>query len=152
MLIHKIIIYDDKVEIYYNYTDKKSPDDNRRDSSFMAGSDTSNQSPPKNIEKLLRMGGFSHFIPKSILKNLNFFIVELFITFENNEYKKQVRKKYEFCNTLSSMVIFLRVKTGLALFETAPYNVIILLLKLKSMLYYHSHPDYCYFCERQHYI
>jgi DNA invertase Pin-like site-specific DNA recombinase len=46
MLIQKIIIYDDKIEIYYNYTDKKSPDNDSRDSSFIEGSDVSNQSPP----------------------------------------------------------------------------------------------------------
>ena len=27
LLVRKIILYDDKVEIYYNYVDKKSPDD-----------------------------------------------------------------------------------------------------------------------------
>ena len=46
MLIQKIIIYDDKVEIYYNYTDKKDPGDDHRDSSFIVGSDMSKQCPP----------------------------------------------------------------------------------------------------------
>lgn len=46
MLIQKIVLYDDKVEIFYNYTDKKNPDDDHRDSSFTLCSDGSNQCPP----------------------------------------------------------------------------------------------------------
>lgn len=46
MLIQKIIVFDDKIEIFYNYTDKKNPGDDHRDSSFIEGSDGSNQCPP----------------------------------------------------------------------------------------------------------
>ena len=41
-LIQKIIVYEDKVEIYYNYTDETNPgDDSPRDLSYWLGSDSS---------------------------------------------------------------------------------------------------------------
>ncbi|MEG2540725.1 MAG: recombinase family protein [Clostridia bacterium] len=46
ILIQKIVLFDDKIEIYYNYTDKKSPDDSSRDFLIVEYSDASNQSPP----------------------------------------------------------------------------------------------------------
>lgn len=41
-LIQKIIVYEDKVEIFYNYTDETNPgDDSPRDLSYYSGSDSS---------------------------------------------------------------------------------------------------------------
>ncbi len=40
--IQKIIVYEDKVEIFYNYTDETNPgDDSPRDLSYYSGSDSS---------------------------------------------------------------------------------------------------------------
>ena len=41
-LIQKIVVYDDKIIIYYNFTDKTNPDEsNHRDSFYYPGSDSS---------------------------------------------------------------------------------------------------------------
>ena len=41
-LIEKIVLYDDKIEIYYKFTDKKNPDlDSDRDLLLPSGSDSS---------------------------------------------------------------------------------------------------------------
>ncbi len=34
LLVKKVVLYNDKVEIYYNYTDSKRPDDEHRVFSF----------------------------------------------------------------------------------------------------------------------
>lgn len=42
LLIQKIVLYDDRIEIYYRFTDKKNPDGSSdRDSSLLSGSDSS---------------------------------------------------------------------------------------------------------------
>ena len=56
-LIQKIIVYEDKVEIFYNYTDETNPgDDSPRDLSYWLGSDSSvilgsNTTNPNQNEK-----------------------------------------------------------------------------------------------------
>ena len=56
-LIQKIIVYEDKVEIFYNYTDETNPgDDSPRDLSYYSGSDSSvipgsNTTNPNQNEK-----------------------------------------------------------------------------------------------------
>lgn len=41
-LVRKIVVYEDKIEIYYNYTDETNPgDDTPRDSHLLSGSDSS---------------------------------------------------------------------------------------------------------------
>lgn len=40
LLINKIILYDDKIEIYYNYTDTQNPDDNTDRRDFLFYSET----------------------------------------------------------------------------------------------------------------
>ena len=39
ILIKQVVVYDDKIEIFYNFT-SKNPDDNRRDFTLLRGSDT----------------------------------------------------------------------------------------------------------------
>ena len=39
--IDKIILFDDKVEVYYNFKKKENPDDNHRDYSYSDGSNKS---------------------------------------------------------------------------------------------------------------
>ena len=57
ILIQKIIVYEDKIEIYYNYTDETNPgDDSPRDLSYWLGSDSSvipgsNTANPNQNEK-----------------------------------------------------------------------------------------------------
>ena len=41
-LVRKIVVYEDKIEIYYNYTDETNPGDNNpRDTYLLSGSDSS---------------------------------------------------------------------------------------------------------------
>ena len=41
-LVRKIVVYEDKIEIYYNYTDETNPEGNNlRDSYLLSGSDSS---------------------------------------------------------------------------------------------------------------
>ncbi len=40
LLVNKIVLYNDKIQIFYNYTDNKSPDDNHQDFLFYSNSDT----------------------------------------------------------------------------------------------------------------
>lgn len=40
ILIKKIVVYDDKIEIFYNFT-SKNPDDDGRDFTLLKGSDSS---------------------------------------------------------------------------------------------------------------
>lgn len=41
-LVRKIVVYEDKIEIYYNYTDETNPeDDTPRDTYLLSGSDSS---------------------------------------------------------------------------------------------------------------
>ena len=41
-LVRKIVVYEDKIEIFYNYTDETNPEDgDPRDSYFLSGSDSS---------------------------------------------------------------------------------------------------------------
>ena len=41
-LVRKIVVYEDKIEIYYNYTDETNPEDgDPRDSYLLSGSDSS---------------------------------------------------------------------------------------------------------------
>lgn len=41
-LVRRIVVYEDKIEIYYNYTNETNPgDDTPRDSYFLSGSDSS---------------------------------------------------------------------------------------------------------------
>lgn len=51
-LIRKIVVFDDKIEIYYNYTDKAAPDlssDDDRDSLCLPCSDTAHFCPPVKV-------------------------------------------------------------------------------------------------------
>ena len=56
-LVRKIVVYEDKIEIYYNYTDETNPgDDTPRDSCLLSGSDSSvipgsNTTNPNQNEK-----------------------------------------------------------------------------------------------------
>ena len=56
-LVRKIVVYEDKIEIYYNYTDETNPgDDSPRDLSYWLGSDSSvilgsNTTNPNQNEK-----------------------------------------------------------------------------------------------------
>ena len=56
-LVRKIVVYEDKIEIYYNYTDETNPgDDSPRDPLYYSGSDSSviqgsNPTNPNQNEK-----------------------------------------------------------------------------------------------------
>ncbi len=43
ILVNKIILYDDKIEIYYNYTDVQNPDDNKDRRDFLFYSKSASQ-------------------------------------------------------------------------------------------------------------
>ena len=69
-LVRKIVVYEDKIEIYYNYTDETNPgDDSPRDLSYWLGSDSSvilgsNTTNPNQNEKKTKGSDF-WFIKKS---------------------------------------------------------------------------------------
>ena len=52
LLIQQIVLYDDKIEIYYKYTHSKNPDDNHRDFSFWTGSTRSDLVPVIGLEPI----------------------------------------------------------------------------------------------------
>lgn len=63
-LVRKIVVYEDKIEIYYNYTDETNPGDGTpRDSLLLSGSDSSvilgsNTTNPNQNEKKTKGSDF----------------------------------------------------------------------------------------------
>ena len=53
ILVKSIIVYDDKIEIYFNFTERKNPDDSddtdSRDNNYVNCSDILPMCPPKTI-------------------------------------------------------------------------------------------------------
>jgi DNA invertase Pin-like site-specific DNA recombinase len=49
LLIRQVVLYDEKIEIFFNYTDKTSPDDNSRDFAFLYRSTRIPLLPPNGI-------------------------------------------------------------------------------------------------------
>ena len=67
-LVRKIVVYEDKIEIYYNYTDETNPgDDSPRDPLYYSGSDSSailgsSTTNPNQNEKNYPKGSDSSFM------------------------------------------------------------------------------------------
>ena len=80
-LIQKIIVYEDKVEIFYNYTDETNPgDDSPRDLSYWLGSDSSvilgsNTTNPNQNEKNYPKGSDSSVMVERSVSNTNLLLI-----------------------------------------------------------------------------
>ena len=80
-LIQKIIVYEDKVEIFYNYTDETNPgDDSPRDLSYYSGSDSSvipesNTTNPNQNEKNYPKGSDSSVMVERSVSNTNLLLI-----------------------------------------------------------------------------
>ena len=80
-LIQKIIVYEDKVEIFYNYTDETNPgDDSPRDLSYWLGSDSSvilgsNTTNPNQNEKNSPKGSDSSVMVERSVSNTNLLLI-----------------------------------------------------------------------------
>ena len=61
ILIKQVVVYDDKIEIFYNFT-SKNPDDNGRDFTLIKGSDNYPMVDQRGVEprSYRRKKGFLH--------------------------------------------------------------------------------------------
>ena len=80
-LVRKIVVYEDKIEIYYNYTDETNPgDDTPRDSCLLSGSDSSvipgsNTTNPNQNEKNYPKGSDSSVMVERSVSNTNLLLI-----------------------------------------------------------------------------